>query len=70
MRALLQRVTFRGNVINTALQNLDAAKSSIEDTDIAETQSQFSTDQSLTTAAVSALADANQMKQQLLKLLQ
>lgn len=67
--AMLQRMTFRGNVINTAQQNLDAAKSSIEDTDIASTQSQFSTDQSLTSAAVSALTDANQMNQQILKLL-
>jgi len=67
--ALLQRMSFRGNVINTSLQNLDSAKSSIEDTDIAATQAKFSTDQTLTSAAVSALSDANQMNQQILKLL-
>jgi hypothetical protein len=33
-------------------------------------QSRYSTDQSLTSAAVSALSDANQMNQQILKLLQ
>lgn len=67
--ALLQRMTFRGNVINTSLQNLSSAASSIQDTDVAATQSKFSTDQSLTSASVSALMDANQMNQQMLKLL-
>ena len=68
--ALLQRLSFRSDVISTSLQNLDSAKSSIEDTDIAQTQTQFSTDQTLTSAAVSALSDANQMNQQILKVLQ
>jgi flagellin len=67
--ATLQNMTFQGNVINTSLQNLDSAKSSIQDTDIAATESQFSTDQSLTSASVSALMDANQMNQQILKIL-
>ena len=68
--AQLSAMGFQASVITTALQNLDTAKSSITDADIAQVQSQFSTDQSLTTAAVSALTDANQMNQQILKLLQ
>ena len=68
--AQLSAMGFQASVINTSLQNLDTAKSSITDADIAQVQSQFSTDQSLTTAAVSALSDANQMNQQILKLLQ
>ena len=67
--AQLSAMSFQASVINTSLQNLDTAKSSITDADIAQVQSQFSTDQSLTTAAVSALSDANQMNQQILKLL-
>jgi flagellin len=68
--AQLSAMSFQSNVINTSLQNLDSAKSSITDADIAQVQSKFSTDQTLTSAAVSALSDANQMNQQILKLLQ
>ena len=68
--AQLSALSFQSNVVTTQLQNLHAAKSAITDADIAEVQSHFSTDQSLTTAAVSALSDANQMNQQILKLLQ
>ncbi|MDB5467545.1 MAG: flagellin domain protein, partial [Phenylobacterium sp.] len=68
--ATLSRFSFRGAVINTSLQNLTAAKSAITDTDIAATQSAYSTAQTMTTAAVSALYDANQMNQALLKLIQ
>jgi flagellin len=63
-------MSFQSSVINTSLQNLNSAKSAITDADIAQVQSKFSTDQTLTSAAVSALADANQMNQQILKLLQ
>lgn len=68
--ATLSRMSFRSDVINTSIQNLNAAKSAITDTDIAATQSKFSSDQTLTTAAISALSDANQMNQSILKLLQ
>jgi len=67
--AQLSAMSFQSSVINTSLQNLNSAKSSITDADIAKVQSQFSTDQTLTSAAVSALSDANQMNQQMLKLL-
>jgi flagellin len=68
--AQLSAMSFRSNLINTSLQNLNSAKSAITDADIAQVQSKFSTDQTLTSAAVSALSDANQMNQQILKLLQ
>ena len=68
--ATLSRFSFRGDVINTSLENLTAAHSAITDTDIAATQSAFSSAQTMTSAAISALADANQMNQSLLKLLQ
>jgi flagellin len=68
--ATLSRMSFRSDMINTSVQNLNAAKSAIMDTDIAATQSKFSSDQTLTTAAISALSDANQMNQSILKLLQ
>ena len=68
--AQLSAMSFQSSVISTSLQNLDSAKSAITDADIAQVQSRYSTDQSLTSAAVSALSDANQMNQQILKLLQ
>jgi flagellin len=67
--AQLSAMSFQSNVINTSLQNLNSAKSAISDADIAAVQSKFSTDQTMTSAAVSALSDANQMNQQILKLL-
>ena len=67
--AQLSAMSFQSSVISTSLQNLNSAKSSISDADIAQVQSKFSTDQTLTSAAVSALSDATQMNQQVLKLL-
>lgn len=68
--ATLSRFSFRGDVINTSLENLTAAHSAITDADIAATQTEFSSAQTLTSAAISALSDANQMNQSMLKLLQ
>lgn len=68
--ATLSRMSFRSEMISTSIQNLNSAKSAITDADIAATQSKFSSDQTLTTAAISALSDANQMNQSILKLLQ
>jgi len=67
--AQLSAMSFQSSVISTSLQNLNSAKSAISDVDIAQVQSHFSTDQTMTSAAVSALSDSNQMNQQLLKLL-
>lgn len=62
------RFGFRQDVINTSIENLDAAKSAIMDTDIAAEQSNFTTQQVLTEVATAALAQANSMKSSLLTL--
>jgi flagellin len=62
------RFGFREDVINTSVENLDAAKSAIMDTDIASEQSNFTTQQVLTEVATAALAQANNMKASLLSL--
>ena len=68
--ATLSRFEFRGDVISTSLENLQSAKSSITDVDIATEQTNFTNYQTLTSAAISALSQANSMSQSLLKLLQ
>lgn len=68
--ATLSRFEFRGDVISTSLENLQSAKSSISDVDIATEQTNFTNYQTLTSAAISALSQANSMSQSLLKLLQ
>jgi flagellin len=68
--ATLSRMSFRADVINTSLENLDAASSAITDADIAKAQTSYSSAQTLTSAAISALSDANSMNQQMMKLLQ
>ncbi len=55
--------------IASSEENLDAAQSAIADADIAQAQADFSSAQVRTNAAISALAQANQMPQQLLSLL-
>lgn len=68
--ATLSRFDFRGDVISTSLENLQSAKSAISDVDIATEQTNFTNYQTLTSAAISALSQANSMSQSLLKLLQ
>lgn len=68
--ASLSRFEFRGDVISTSLENLQSAESSISDVDIATEQTNFTNYQTLTSAAISALSQANSMSQSLLKLLQ
>ncbi|PCI32487.1 MAG: flagellin [Alphaproteobacteria bacterium] len=67
--ATLSRFGYRGDVINSSLENLKAAKSTIMDADIAAEQINFTNAQTLTDAAISALARANTMPQKLLQLL-
>lgn len=62
------RFGFREDVVNTSIENLEAAKSAIIDTDIAAEQSNYTTQQVLTEVATAALAQANQMKTSLLSL--
>jgi len=68
--ALLSRFEYRGDVIDTSLESLEAAKSAISDVDIAAEQTNFVNVQTLTSAAIAALGQANSMNQSLLKLLQ
>jgi flagellin len=68
--ALLSRLQYTGNVISTSTENLQSAKSSITDVDIAAEQTTYTSATTLTDAAVAALKEANSMSQELLQLLQ
>jgi flagellin len=68
--ALISRFEFREQQIATSIENIDAAKSAIMDVDLAAEQSNLVSSQVLVQAAVSALSQANQIPQALLKLLQ
>src|SRR3546814_10219283 len=65
--ALISRFEFRGQQIATSLENIDAAKSSIMDVDLAAEQSKLVSNQVLVQAAVSAVSQANQIPQSLLR---
>jgi flagellin len=67
---LISRFEFRGQQISTSLENIDAAKSSIMDVDLAAEQSKLVSSQVLVQASVSALSQANELPQALLRLLQ
>ena len=66
--ALLSRFDYRGDVIDSSVENLSAARSSIMDVDIAAEQSNLVSKQVLTQSAIAALSQANQMKSSLLSL--
>ncbi len=68
--ALESRFDYHSTQIASSEENLDAAQSAIADCDIAEAQSEFSSAQARTNAAIAALSQANDMPQQLLSLLQ
>jgi flagellin len=68
--ALISRFEFRGQQIATSLENIDAAKSAIMDVDLAAEQSRLVSSQVLVQAAVSAVSQANQIPQSLLRVLQ
>jgi len=67
---LISRFEFRGQQISTSLENIEAAKSSIMDVDLAAEQSKLVSSQVLVQASVSALSQANELPQALLRLLQ
>jgi len=67
---LISRFEFRGQQIVTSLENIEAAKSSIMDVDLAAEQSRLVSSQVLVQASVSALSQANELPQALLRLLQ
>lgn len=68
--AQMSRFEFHSETIATSVENLDAAQSALMDADIAKEQTQLSSDEVKTQAAVAALSQANQMPQNLLNLLQ
>ncbi len=68
--ALISRFEFRAEQIATSVENVDAAQSVIMDVDIAAEQSNLVSSQVLVQASVSALSQANQLPQTLLRLLQ
>ena len=68
--AFISRFEFRGQQIATSVENIQAANSSIKDVDIAAEQSRLVAKQVLVQAGVSALSQANQIPQSLLRVLQ
>jgi flagellin len=68
--ALMSRFEFVSSNLATSVENLDAARSTLMDVDMAAEMSKFTSLQVLNQAGVAMLAQANQMPQNLLKLLQ
>ncbi len=66
--ALLSRFQYRSDVIDTSLESLSSAASSIMDVDLAAEQTNLTSKQVLTEASIAALSQANQMKSSLLSL--
>ena len=66
----MSRFEFRSAQIDTSIENLEAAESAISDVDIASEQASLSASSVKVQAAVAAAAQANQMPQNLLSLLQ
>ncbi|MBK1794741.1 flagellin [Devosia sp. WQ 349] len=67
--ALESRFAFRGASIATSVENLSAANSAIADVDVAAESAKLASAKVKTQAAVAAAAQASQMPQELLKLL-
>ncbi len=68
--ALMSRFEFRGQQIATSIENIGAAESAISDVDLAAEQAKLVSSQVLVQASVSALSQANQIPQSLLRVLQ
>ena len=66
--AFLSRFEYRGDVVETQTDNLDAARSAIMDVDLASEQTALTSYRVLTESSIAALAQANQMKSSLLSL--
>ncbi|MCB1833969.1 MAG: hypothetical protein KDH19_11130 [Geminicoccaceae bacterium] len=67
--AMISRFEFASANLATSIENLDSARSTLMDVDMASEMSNFSSKQVMMQASVAMLAQANQMPQQLLKLL-
>jgi flagellin len=68
--ALEGRFNYASSAIESAVQNQGAARSNLLDTDVASTSTEFSTSQVQLQAGIAVLAQANQLQQQLTKLIQ
>jgi flagellin len=68
--ALMSRFEFVSANIATSIENIDAARSALMDVDVAAEMTQFTSAQVLMQANVAMLAQANQLPQNLLRLLQ
>ena len=68
--SLISRFEFASANLATQVENLDAARSTLMDVDVAEEMTRFSSANVLQQAATAMLAQANQMPQNLLRLLQ
>ena len=68
--AVMSRFEFVSANLTTSVENLDAARATLMDVDMASEMSRFSSAQVLMQASVAMLAQANQMPQNLLRLLQ
>lgn len=68
--ALISRFETRGQQVATSIENIEAANSKLKDVDLAAEQSKLVTANVKTQAAVSALSQANQIPQTLLRVLQ
>ncbi len=67
--ALMSRFEFASANLATSIENLDAARSTLMDVDMAAEMTKFTSLQVLTQAGVAMLAQANQLPQNLLRLL-
>ena len=70
MGAAQNRLDFASANLNISVENAEAARSTLVDLDIAQEMTKFSSKQVLMQAGVAMLAQANQMPQNLLRLLQ
>ena len=68
--AQLEQLQYTGATITTSITNLQSASSAISDVDLSSEQVNYTNEQTLTSAAVTALTEANAMQSQLLKVLQ
>ncbi|MHB8284543.1 MAG: flagellin N-terminal helical domain-containing protein [Caulobacteraceae bacterium] len=68
--AQLESLQYTGDNVTTTITNLQSASSAITDVDLSSEQTVYTNEQTLTSAAVSALTEANEMQSELLKVLQ
>ncbi len=68
--AYMSQFKYHQDVIDTAVENLQAANSAIMDTDIAAEQTNFTNQQVLTQTAIAVLKQANQMQSAMVSLVQ